>query len=201
MNLGAKVLSMLNIANGIATTDSNNKLVQKAVYDANGNVIATTYATTSSVANATLQGNTFNGVSQLVQLLSNGKLPVLDGSNLINTPVTNIAGTIVNYNQKMTVLSSNSLAIDLSTANTFSATLTASTTMTIANTASGTVESSFDVWINYGAGSSITFPSTVRWNNGITPTFATGNLYKLIFQTINNGTLWNVSLGGTFATS
>jgi hypothetical protein len=34
--------------------------------------------------NVTLQGNTFNGGSQLVQLESDAKLPVLDGSNLTN---------------------------------------------------------------------------------------------------------------------
>lgn len=32
----------------------------------------------------TTQGNSFNGPSQLVQLLGNGKLPALDGSNLTN---------------------------------------------------------------------------------------------------------------------
>lgn len=36
----------------------------------------------------TQQGNTFNGAEQLVKLLANGKLPILDGSNL-----TNISGT------------------------------------------------------------------------------------------------------------
>lgn len=34
----------------------------------------------------TLQGNTFNGVSQLVQTDSNGKLPAIDGSQLTNLP-------------------------------------------------------------------------------------------------------------------
>lgn len=34
----------------------------------------------------TVQGNSFNGPLQLVQLLGNGKLPVLDGSNLTNIP-------------------------------------------------------------------------------------------------------------------
>jgi trimeric autotransporter adhesin len=36
----------------------------------------------SPSTNTTLQGNTFNGANQLVKLLSDGKLPVLDGSNL-----------------------------------------------------------------------------------------------------------------------
>lgn len=36
--------------------------------------------------NLTTQGNTFNGASQLVQLDSSGKLPAIDGSQLINLP-------------------------------------------------------------------------------------------------------------------
>jgi hypothetical protein len=39
----------------------------------------------------TLQGNAFNGVSQLVQLLSDGKLPALDGSNLTGMGVAALA--------------------------------------------------------------------------------------------------------------
>lgn len=38
-------------------------------------------------ANVTLQGNTFNAASKLVQLDSNAKLPALDGSNLTNLPI------------------------------------------------------------------------------------------------------------------
>ncbi len=37
-------------------------------------------------ANVTLQGNTFNGVSQLVQTDGAGKLPAIDGSQLTNLP-------------------------------------------------------------------------------------------------------------------
>ena len=39
-------------------------------------------------ANTTTQGNIFNGVSQLVQTDGSGKLPVLDGSQLTNIPIT-----------------------------------------------------------------------------------------------------------------
>ena len=35
-------------------------------------------------ANATNQGNTFNGTNQLVQLDATGKLPAIDGSQLTN---------------------------------------------------------------------------------------------------------------------
>lgn len=43
------------------------------------------YITTESLPNTiTIQGNTFNGPSQLVQVDNDGKLPALDGSKLIN---------------------------------------------------------------------------------------------------------------------
>ncbi len=43
----------------------------------------------------TLQGNTFNGVNQLVRLGASGELPVLDGSNLTNLNASNLAsGTV-----------------------------------------------------------------------------------------------------------
>jgi hypothetical protein len=46
-------------------------------------------------ANVTVQGNTFNGASQLVQLTGGGLLPVLNGSNLTTLNATNISsGTL-----------------------------------------------------------------------------------------------------------
>jgi hypothetical protein len=45
--------------------------------------------------NVTLQGNTFNGASQLVQLTAGGLVPVLNGSNLTNLNASNLAsGTV-----------------------------------------------------------------------------------------------------------
>ena len=45
-------------------------------------------------ANTTLQGNTFNGNSELVQTTADGKLPALDGSNLtgLSSGVTTLSG-------------------------------------------------------------------------------------------------------------
>lgn len=41
-----------------------------------------------SLERATLQGNKFNGIGQLIKLLPDGKLPMLDGSNLTNITST-----------------------------------------------------------------------------------------------------------------
>ena len=56
--------------------------------------IITNNAKISADAQATNQGNTFNGISQLVQTTVDGKLPILDGSNLTNLPsgATNLDG-------------------------------------------------------------------------------------------------------------
>jgi hypothetical protein len=49
------------------------------------------WPTITNKPDLTIQGNVFNGVSQLVQLLADGKLPVLDGSNLTGLPTAFLA--------------------------------------------------------------------------------------------------------------
>ncbi len=59
------------------------------------NIASGTVADARLSANVTLQGNTFNGASQLVQLTAGGILPVLSGANLTNLNATNVAsGTL-----------------------------------------------------------------------------------------------------------
>lgn len=48
----------------------------------------------------TLAGNVFNGNSQLVQTTADGKLPVIDGSNLINLPSSTGTGDVSSVNGK-----------------------------------------------------------------------------------------------------
>jgi hypothetical protein len=47
-------------------------------------------------SSVTLQGNIFNGTSQLVKTDGSGNLPALDGSALTNLTATNLAGTVPN---------------------------------------------------------------------------------------------------------
>lgn len=64
----------------------------------------------------TKQGNTFNGPSQLVQLLANGKLPALDGSNLFNISgggsSTGTPNTVTFYDGSGNISSSPNLTFD-----------------------------------------------------------------------------------------
>ena len=54
------------------------------------------YIHNSSNANVTLQGNTFNGASQLIQLNASSQLPAVDGSLLTNLSASNLASGTVN---------------------------------------------------------------------------------------------------------
>lgn len=79
--------STVTISAGISTG-----VVTNASLTGNGNSSSPLAANSSSV---TLQGNTFNGANQLVQLLGNGFLPVLNGSNLTNVTAASVAASSV----------------------------------------------------------------------------------------------------------
>lgn len=89
--------------------------------------------------NVTLQGNTFNGASQLVQLTSTGLLPVLNGSNLTSLNASNISsGTLSDAR-----LSGNVALLDASQifsgANTFRSAANSSAAFRVQNSGSGTI--------------------------------------------------------------
>ncbi len=59
------------------------------------NLSSGTVANSRLSNNVTLQGNTFNGANQLLQVDLNGKLPVINGSNLTNLNASNLSsGTV-----------------------------------------------------------------------------------------------------------
>lgn len=60
-----------------------------SVYKINGSQIAT--ADLSDASSITMQGNTFNGASQLLQLNGSGALPVVNAANLTSLNPTNLA--------------------------------------------------------------------------------------------------------------
>ena len=51
-----------------------------------------------AAANTTLQGNTFNGINQLVQTNGSGQLPAISGANLTNLNAANLTGTAAAIN-------------------------------------------------------------------------------------------------------
>lgn len=95
----------------------------------------------------------------------------------------NNAGTIYQYS---TV--GNTQTLDLSTGNTFSFTPSGATTVSFTNAPASGKAVGFAVEIN-GDGSAITWPSSVKWDSGTTPT-ATASKELYAFVTTDGGTTY-----------
>ncbi len=87
---GASQLVQLTGGGLLPALDASNLLNLNA-----SNISSGTLSDARLSTNVTLQGNTFNGASQLVQLTGGGLLPALDASNLLNLNASNITtGTL-----------------------------------------------------------------------------------------------------------
>ena len=88
-NLSTLTSHTSNTSNPHATTKAQVGLGNVADIDTtNASNIASGTLSDSRLSSAvTTQGNTFNGVSQLVKLDASAKLPAVDGSNLTNLPI------------------------------------------------------------------------------------------------------------------
>jgi len=159
-------------------------------------------ATANSAANAalpsnvTLQGNTFNGASQLVQLNGSGSLPALNGSLLTNVDAVSLQGNGASYFTNASNISSGTLSDSRLSGNV--ALLNANNTFSGNNSLTGTflqqnaVDSTASFQIQNAAGTSNLFvadttntrvgigksaPSYTLDVNGDTNLAATGKLY------------------------
>ena len=93
-NLSTLTSHTSNTSNPHATTKAQVGLSNVADVDTtNASNIASGTLSDSRLSSAvTTQGNTFNGVSQLVKLDASAKLPAIDGSNLTNLPISPSTG-------------------------------------------------------------------------------------------------------------
>ena len=93
-NLSTLTSHTSNTSNPHATTKAQVGLTNVADVDTtNASNIASGTLSDSRLSSAvTTQGNTFNGVSQLVKLDASAKLPAVDGSNLTNLPISPSTG-------------------------------------------------------------------------------------------------------------
>ena len=80
--------------------------------------------------------------------------------------------------------------VDLSTGNYFSKTISGATTLTFSNPPADGIFVQFSLELT-GDGSAITWPTSVKWDSGTTPTApASGNKDKFIFVTYDGGTTY-----------
>ena len=140
---------------------------------ANGNLACASITDASLTANVTLQGNTFNGASQLVQLTAGGILPVLDGSNLTNLTGANVTGNISGNAGTATALAADPSDCG---ANTYATTIASSGNLTCAAITDGSLSANVTLQGNSFNGLSQLVQTTA---GGILPVLSGANLTNL----------------------
>ncbi len=186
--LGVSATGITVTGSGAFTTGVNISTGQ--TYKVNGTQITT--SALSDASSITMQGNSFNGVSQLVQTTAGGVLPVLSGANLTSLNPTNLAtgtgavtlgsgagtGLTLNAADGTIILGANtttlqkaaaSLTVDLATAATSTLTLTNSDASNVANL-------SVEGGVTVGSGKTYSVGATA----GISRTCVTGEYLDII---------------------
>jgi hypothetical protein len=87
-------------------------------------------------------------------------------------------------------------AIDLSTGNYFTKTISGATTFTVSNVASSGLVSAFVLDLTNGGSAVVTWFSGVKWNAGTAPTLTASGRDVLAFFTHDGGTTWNAFVLG-----
>lgn len=142
----------------------------------------------SSDTSVTKQGNTFNGANQLVKINEDGKLPVVDGSNLINV------GGYLKLNQLGNVTSNVNLPVNHMTAACVSAPLAIVLPTSFMEGVENTVV--FDFTTYNSSQPTIETTGTLKWSdkNGGKPPVSYSALSavknRLTFTTTDGGTTW-----------
>ncbi|MEK7472283.1 MAG: hypothetical protein AAB624_03505, partial [Patescibacteria group bacterium] len=158
---------------------------------ANGNLACASITDASLTANVTLQGNTFNGASQLVQLTAGGILPVLNGSNLTNLTGANVTGNISGNAGTATALAADPSDCG---ANTYATTIASSGNLTCAAITDGSLSANVTIQGNSFNGLSQLVQTTA---GGILPVLDGSNLTTLNATNVSSGTIADGRLSGT----
>jgi len=113
--------------------------------------------------------------------------------DLTATGTTSLQSVGVNGAYASNIVSVAAASIDLSLGNYFSTGgVTTAVTYTIVNPPAARAYS-FTLEANIGTGGAITFPASVVWPNGVTPTFTAGKTALITFVTDNGGTTYRAS--------
>lgn len=108
-------------------------------------------------------------------------------------------GTLEDYAEKLVALSGTTPTINLADGSVFTHTLTGNTAYSITGAASGKAHSFTLVITQTSTVRTITFPSSVKWQDGEIPDMSTASAsYAITFLTVDSGTNWLAMFGGVF---
>lgn len=105
---------------------------------------------------------------------------------------------ILDYSEKVNSLGdiTGSVTIDMSIGNIVTANVTGNITFTFTNPSPAGTHTGFMIYLSNGGSHTLTWPSNVKWSNGINPTLTTTGIDILTFTTKDIGVTWNCLLLG-----
>jgi hypothetical protein len=86
--------------------------------------------------------------------------------------------------------------LDLTDAQSFSATIAGATTFSFAGAIAGDYSSGFILKLTNAGAFTITWPVSIRWPGGSAPDFTAAGVDTLVFLTFDNGTTWQAFASG-----
>ena len=178
---GASAPTWTTITSGITITD-----------DTSTN--ATRYLTFTSATSGTITGEytsstklQFNPSTGILTSAFSGALNGTVGATTPSTGTFTVAKA-TEYTETSTAISAS--AIDLSTGNYFTKTISGTTTFTISNASSSGTVNSFILQLTNGGSATVNWFSGVKWAGGTAPTLTSSGVDVLGFYTIDGGTTW-----------
>ncbi len=156
-----------------------------------GPVLTAKATNASSGLRVNVIGNT---TGEIVRIQQDGSelLRIKHGGNIgINqsNPVTKLQ---LNGNYSENIVAVSGTAVDCSTGNYFTKTITGATTFTFTNVPSG-VAYAFTFEVTLNGSNAITWPSSVKWPADTAPTITDGKTQVFVFLTDDGGTRWRGS--------
>lgn len=122
-------------------------------------------------------------LSDTISSLGTAMINLVDNKTVYQ-PITTLSNGTIALENKPTIYKITPAA---NTTFTFS-----TTSLTLANTKSYT----FELCVVLSSAYSLTFPSSVKWQDGETPDLSEAGTYFLVFRTIDGGTNWLGNLQG-----
>ena len=191
--------SLSNVVAGIATFTSDVSVGGTLTYEDVTNIDSVGIVTARTGVRVTAGGIVVTaGVSTLAAVSATSYSG--DGSGLtgmastdkVSTATLNVSGISTFASQVSSITAMGANAVDCSTANYFTKTITGATTFTFTNVPTG-VAYGMTMEVTLNGSNAITWPAAVKWPADTAPTITDGKTQLFMFVTDDGGTRWRGS--------
>ena len=196
--------SLSNVVAGIATFTSDVSIGGTLTYEDVTNIDSVGLVTARTGIRVTAGGIVVTaGVSTLAAVSATSLTATSysgDGSGLtgmastdkVSTATLNVSGISTFASQVSSITAMGANAVDCSTANYFTKTITGATTFTFTNVPTG-VAYGMTMEVTLNGSNAITWPAAVKWPADTAPTITDGKTQLFMFVTDDGGTRWRGS--------